>query len=116
MTPDEKIKADRFYDYLEKQIETYKRELAKVKVEREIDMASAVMIHDQLEILYEVQRAYIAHLIRDRSLTPDLLEALKLCHDRLSIWLTAVESCDLSPEDEEALTKAANAFGKARAA
>ena len=47
---------------------------------------------------------------------PELLEALKLCWQQLSLWVADTESCDLSPEDDEALAKACDAIAQAEAA
>jgi hypothetical protein len=53
---------------------------------------------------------------RHRKAAPKLLEALKLCHEQLSLWVADTETCDLSPEDEEALAKASYAIAEAEAA
>ena len=50
---------------------------------------------------------------RLRKAAPKLLVALKLCHEQLSLWVADTETCDLSPEDEEALRKAADAIAEA---
>jgi hypothetical protein len=42
-----------------------------------------------------------------------LLAALKLCHEQLSLWVADTETSDLSPEDDEALRKAADAIAEA---
>jgi hypothetical protein len=53
---------------------------------------------------------------RQRKVAPELLEALELCWQQLSLWVADTESCDLSPEDDEALAKARAAITKAKSA
>jgi hypothetical protein len=43
----------------------------------------------------------------------ELHEALSLCWHQLSLWVRDVETCDLSPEDAEALEKANAVLAKA---
>lgn len=45
-----------------------------------------------------------------------LLSALRLCHEQLSVWVADTESCDLSPEDDEALAAAVDAIAEAEGA
>lgn len=53
---------------------------------------------------------------RQRKAAPKLLAALKLCHEQLSLWVADTETCGLSPEDEEALAKAADSIAEAESA
>ncbi len=53
---------------------------------------------------------------RHRKAAGKLLAALRLCHEQLSVWVADTETCDLSPEDEDALAKAADAIAEADAA
>ena len=52
---------------------------------------------------------------RQRKAAPALLEALTLCWEQLSLWVVDIESCDLSPEDDAALTKGCSAIAEAKA-
>ena len=53
---------------------------------------------------------------RIRNAAPALLDALKQCWHQLSSWVADTESCDMSPEDDEALAKACAAIAEAEAA
>lgn len=53
---------------------------------------------------------------RIRKAAPALLEALKQCWQQLSLWVADIESCDMSPEDDEALAKACAAIAEAKTA
>lgn len=53
---------------------------------------------------------------RIRNAAPALLDALKQCWHQLSLWVADTESCDMSPEDNEALAKACAAIAEAEAA
>jgi hypothetical protein len=53
---------------------------------------------------------------RQRKAAPMLLDALKLCHEQLSLWVADSETCEMSPEDEDALAKASYAITQAKAA
>ena len=51
---------------------------------------------------------------RYRKAVPELLDALESCWQQLSLWVADLESCDLSPEDDEALAKASAVIAKTK--
>ena len=73
-----------------------------------VDLAGDEDYSESVSVDFEAERI--------RKAAPKLLEALKQCWHQLSLWVADTESCDMSPEDDEALAKACAAIAEAEAA